>query len=182
LQFSYRHSVPWSEAGPDRPAAGRVNPTAYHTNATDSEVKRPKAEFAPTSQSTNKTITPVGPRGYAVFAAPRRMSPPRVRHQTFRPLLFAAVPGPPRTRLLPDDGRRRRARQPAQLATGPAQLEAGASPRAQAKPASDPAPAAAEPESDPVGDAIRTATGIAATGARVASGIGRELVRRLPRP
>jgi hypothetical protein len=35
---------------------------------------------------------------------------------------------------------------------------------------------------DPVGEAIRTATGIAAAGARVANGVARELMRRLPRP
>jgi hypothetical protein len=35
---------------------------------------------------------------------------------------------------------------------------------------------------DPVGDAIRTVTGVAATGARVAGGVAREVLRRLPRP
>ena len=57
-----------------------------------------------------------------------------------------------------------------------------ASPRA--KDDRPPAPAASpdEPEHDPVGDAIRTATGVAATGARVASDIAREIARRLPRP
>jgi hypothetical protein len=35
---------------------------------------------------------------------------------------------------------------------------------------------------DPVGDAIRTVTGIATTGARVAGGVAREVLRRLPRP
>jgi hypothetical protein len=58
---------------------------------------------------------------------------------------------------------------------------------AQPRAASQPAPAAAkrreqEEEADPVGDAIRAATGIAASGARVANGLARELVRRLPRP
>jgi hypothetical protein len=53
--------------------------------------------------------------------------------------------------------------------------------------AAQPPPGAAkrrdeESEADPVGDAIRTATGIAAAGARVANGVARELVRRLPRP
>jgi hypothetical protein len=52
---------------------------------------------------------------------------------------------------------------------------------------SQPPPAAAkgddqEAQTDPVGDAIRTASGIAAAGARVANGVARELVRRLPRP
>jgi hypothetical protein len=42
-------------------------------------------------------------------------------------------------------------------------------------------PLAPEP-SDPVGDALRLATSIAATGARVANGVARELLRRLPRP
>ena len=54
-------------------------------------------------------------------------------------------------------------------------------------PPSKPGPAAAEPaepraQGDPVGDVIRTATDIAAAGARVANGVARELVRRLPRP
>jgi hypothetical protein len=58
---------------------------------------------------------------------------------------------------------------------------------AQPRAASQPSPGAAEsdnPEAqtDPVGDAIRTASGIAAAGARVANGVARELVRRLPRP
>jgi hypothetical protein len=59
-----------------------------------------------------------------------------------------------------------------------------ASPRATAPP---PPPASGdradrEAQTDPVGEAIRTATGIAAAGARVANGVARELVRRLPRP
>ena len=54
-------------------------------------------------------------------------------------------------------------------------------------PAAKPPPAGGDTteraaQGDPVGDAIRTATGIAATGARVANGVARELVRRLPRP
>jgi hypothetical protein len=35
---------------------------------------------------------------------------------------------------------------------------------------------------DPVGDAVRIVTGVAATGARVAGGVAREVLRRLPRP
>jgi hypothetical protein len=35
---------------------------------------------------------------------------------------------------------------------------------------------------DPLGGAIRTVTGVAATGARVAGGVAREVLRRLPRP
>ena len=35
---------------------------------------------------------------------------------------------------------------------------------------------------DPVGHAIRTVTGVVATGARVAGGVAREVLRRLPRP
>jgi hypothetical protein len=58
---------------------------------------------------------------------------------------------------------------------------------AKPRAASQPPPAAGTrgdegDQADPVGDAIRTATGIAATGARVANGLARELVRRLPRP
>ena len=59
-----------------------------------------------------------------------------------------------------------------------------AQPRAATPP---PAPkadseAAGPGESDPVAGAIRTATGLAAAGARVANGLAREVVRRLPRP
>jgi len=38
------------------------------------------------------------------------------------------------------------------------------------------------PEPDPVGDAVRAAAGVAGAGFRVANGITRELLRRLPRP
>ena len=38
------------------------------------------------------------------------------------------------------------------------------------------------PEPDPVGDAVRAAAGVAGAGIRVANGITRELLRRLPRP
>ncbi len=53
----------------------------------------------------------------------------------------------------------------------------------QARPASEPreAPPASR-SGDPVGDVIRTVTGVAATGARVAGGVAREVLRRLPRP
>jgi hypothetical protein len=58
-----------------------------------------------------------------------------------------------------------------------------ATPRTPPKPTP---PAAERPEreaqGDPVGNAIRTATGLAAAGARVANGVAREVVRRLPRP
>ncbi len=35
---------------------------------------------------------------------------------------------------------------------------------------------------DPVGGAVRTIAGVASTGARVAGGVAREVLRRLPRP
>jgi hypothetical protein len=38
------------------------------------------------------------------------------------------------------------------------------------------------PDPDPVGDAVRAAAGVAGAGLRVANGITRELIRRLPRP
>jgi hypothetical protein len=38
------------------------------------------------------------------------------------------------------------------------------------------------PDGDPVGDVIRAATGVAGAGLRVANGITRELLRRVPRP
>jgi hypothetical protein len=44
------------------------------------------------------------------------------------------------------------------------------------------APTPAEPEGDPVGDAVRLAANTAEAGLRAASGITREVLRRLPRP
>jgi hypothetical protein len=38
------------------------------------------------------------------------------------------------------------------------------------------------PQADPVADMIRAATGLASVGARVANGVAREVVRRIPRP
>jgi hypothetical protein len=65
-----------------------------------------------------------------------------------------------------------------------------AAPRAGA--AKRPEPAATRPPlgddnaasraGDPVGHAIRAAAGVASTGARVAGGVAREVLRRLPRP
>src|SRR4051812_20301788 len=58
-----------------------------------------------------------------------------------------------------------------------------ATPRAKANDERAPLPVSGEePEHDAIADAIRAATGAAATGARVANGIAREIVRRLPRP
>ncbi|MGH2741945.1 MAG: hypothetical protein ACRDN8_05555, partial [Thermoleophilaceae bacterium] len=55
----------------------------------------------------------------------------------------------------------------------------GARPKSAAGPGST---AASHGGGDPVGEAIRTVTGVAATGARVATGVAREVLRRLPRP
>ena len=52
---------------------------------------------------------------------------------------------------------------------------------ARKRPRSAPPQPEARP-GDPVGDAIRTVTGVASTGARVAGGVAREVLRRLPRP
>jgi hypothetical protein len=46
----------------------------------------------------------------------------------------------------------------------------------------EPPPASQPPEPDPVGGAIRAAAGVAGAGIRVANGITREVLRRLPRP
>ena len=57
---------------------------------------------------------------------------------------------------------------------------------AQRAPRSAPRRAAPPPEpageGDPVGGALRTVGGLAATGARVANGVARGVLRRLPRP
>jgi hypothetical protein len=59
---------------------------------------------------------------------------------------------------------------------------AAAKPRARRpKAAPPPEPDTQERDGDPVGDAIRAASAVAETGARVANGVARELIRRLPR-
>jgi hypothetical protein len=58
-----------------------------------------------------------------------------------------------------------------------------ATPRAASRPgpaAAAPKPAEEERQGDPVSGAIRAATGVAVAGARVANGLAREVVRRLP--
>jgi hypothetical protein len=57
-------------------------------------------------------------------------------------------------------------------------------PRKPAPPKAAPPPPspAHEPSADPVGGAIRTAAGVAGIGARVAGGMAREVLRRIPRP
>jgi hypothetical protein len=63
---------------------------------------------------------------------------------------------------------------------------AAAAAKARAPKRPEPSPTGGEPSAsrpgDPVGDAVRAVTGIAATGARVAGGVAREVLRRLPRP
>ncbi len=49
-------------------------------------------------------------------------------------------------------------------------------------PADRPPPTAADGGHDPVGEAIRAAGKAAETGLRVANGVTREVLRRLPRP
>ena len=58
-----------------------------------------------------------------------------------------------------------------------------AKPRAASQPPPQRAakPTPPEPEADAVSEVIRAATGIASAGARVANGVAREVVRRLPR-
>jgi hypothetical protein len=59
----------------------------------------------------------------------------------------------------------------------------GATREATKRPASAAGEAApASRAGDPVGDAVRVVTGVAVTGVRVAGGVAREVVRRLPRP
>jgi hypothetical protein len=54
-------------------------------------------------------------------------------------------------------------------------------PASQPRPQRAARPAQPEPEADPVSEVIRAATGLASAGARVANGVAREVVRRLPR-
>jgi hypothetical protein len=56
---------------------------------------------------------------------------------------------------------------------------AGKRPADTARPATPPQGA---PGNDPVGDAVRLATQVPLAGVRVAAGVTRELLRRLPRP
>ena len=72
-----------------------------------------------------------------------------------------------------------RAEKTAAKASAPA-AEANAG--APKRPRSAPPPQPEARPGDPVGDAIRTVTGVASTGARVAGGMAREVLRRLPRP
>jgi hypothetical protein len=60
--------------------------------------------------------------------------------------------------------------------------QAGAARAPKRRPAASAPRPAPERTSDPVGGALRTATGVAAAGARVANGVAREVLRRLPRP
>jgi hypothetical protein len=57
-----------------------------------------------------------------------------------------------------------------------------ATPRAAAKGRPVAAKPVEETQADPVRDVIRAASGLASVGARVANGVAREVVRRLPRP
>ena len=58
-----------------------------------------------------------------------------------------------------------------------------ARPSGQASPRPDaPPPRPADGGPDPVGDAVRLAAGVAGLGLRVANGVTREVLRRLPRP
>ena len=61
----------------------------------------------------------------------------------------------------------------AKPAAGPRRVAGAAAGQDQPAPARD---------TDPVGDALRTVSSIAGTGARVAQGVAREVLRRLPRP
>jgi hypothetical protein len=56
----------------------------------------------------------------------------------------------------------------------------GAAPKRRPPAAAKPAPA--EQQADPISDVLRAAGGLASAGARVANGVAREVVRRLPRP
>ena len=76
-----------------------------------------------------------------------------------------------------------RAEQTEAKAAAPAKQ--AAPPKQTVPPRNKTAPPPPEPAlqpGDPVGDAFRTVTGVAATGARVAGGVAREVLRRLPRP
>jgi hypothetical protein len=55
----------------------------------------------------------------------------------------------------------------------------GAAPKRRPPAAAKPAPP--EPQADPISDVLRAAGGLATAGARVANGVAREVVRRLPR-
>ena len=52
----------------------------------------------------------------------------------------------------------------------------------QRRPPAAAKPSEEAPQADPVADMIRAATGLASVGARVANGVAREVVRRIPRP
>jgi hypothetical protein len=66
-------------------------------------------------------------------------------------------------------------KRPASAGTPAPKKTASAKATARKEPATGPA-------GDPARDAVRIVTGVAATGARVAGGVAREVLRRLPRP
>ncbi|MGH2845956.1 MAG: hypothetical protein ACRDL0_08075 [Thermoleophilaceae bacterium] len=63
-----------------------------------------------------------------------------------------------------------------------ARPSSASTPRRRPRPTPPDPPAPASRDGDPIGEAIRTVAGIAATGARVANGVARGVLRRLPRP
>jgi hypothetical protein len=71
---------------------------------------------------------------------------------------------------------------PRSKAAASAPRSAPGAPGSAARSASPASASAPVREADPVGGALRTVGGLAATGARVANGVAREVLRRLPRP
>src|SRR5918994_3925505 len=88
-----------------REGAGPIQTIDVHSNATDSEVKRPKAEFPLTSQSTSRYLYDFIVGGYR-----------------------SGVPRTGTTRITVHGGRRRSAREPAQIAPRQAERKAGFGP------------------------------------------------------
>jgi hypothetical protein len=86
----------------------------------------------------------------------------------------------PGTRSQKRDAPARAARSAEQRSAPAARPSAQARPRPKARP--KPAPAPEPPSSDPVGGAVRTAAKVAGGGLKLANGLTREVLRRLPKP
>jgi hypothetical protein len=79
-------------------------------------------------------------------------------------------------------GRRSQKRDAAARAAESAERRSAKAARPAAQTAARPKPPPPPEGGDPVGEAVRLAAGIAQTGLQVASGLTREVLRRLPRP
>src|SRR5215217_7657204 len=145
-----------------------IQTDARKSKASVCVVKRRTADFPLTCQSTNSFLPIIGAKGYL---------PARTRLDGGRGELYPA-PGRLDWPAMEDDGGDVLGNLPR---TRPGRRsEKRTSSQAPAARREDPAVAPGRVEPDPVGDVIRTTAGVAQAGVKVANGITRELLRRLP--